>query len=143
MDDSVPTYVAYAVAVDQADGQNYLMHYDWTDPNSFPDLYPIKGWSEDPSAGTYVGNSIFDAVIYAVNPGTNDDDFPVYGFMVGQAKTVWTYNDCLAPDFGRTVETYDKLVDSPGSGDFLGIVNRIELNVDSCMHEFVNNLAAI
>ena len=52
--------------------------------------------------------------------------------MVGGISSVWTYDDCLAPDFGITVESYQKLVASPNSGAKLGIVDKIELDVLSC-----------
>ena len=96
--------VAYAMAVDQADSSNYLIQYEWADPNSAPDLYLLKGFSEDPTAGTYTGNAHRASVIYAVN--TDAYDMPAKGYIAGSARSIWAWNDCLAPDFGITVESY-------------------------------------
>lgn len=120
----------YAMAVDQVDNQNYLIYFSWNDPNLAPDFWSIKGWSENPEAAAYAGNAHLAALIYGVNSDTND--FPVYGYMVGGVSSVWTYDDCLAPDFGISVESYLQLVTSPGSGAKLGIIDRIELDVTSC-----------
>ena len=126
--------VAYAMAVDTADNMNYLIEYEWSDPNDAPDLYPLKGFSEDPTAGTYAGNPHLASIIYAVN--TDTYDMPVKGYIVGSTRSIWAWNDCLAPDFGVTSESYQQLFTSPGA--LVGIVSKIDLDVTSCNHEHVN-----
>lgn len=59
--------------------------------------------------------------------------------MVGKAKTIWTYKPCLAPDFGITAESYEKLFTSTGAN--LGIITRLHLDVDSCNNENFNEIS--
>ena len=86
-------------------------------------------------AATYQGNQHLDSIIYAENSDTYD--FPVKGYMVGKARTIWTYNDCLAPDFGIVTESYQLLFTAPGTEN-LGIITRIELDAESCNNENFN-----
>lgn len=124
------------MAVDLADSKNYLIQYWWSDPNKAPDLYPLKGFSEDPTAASYVGNAHIASILFAEN--TDSYDFPAKGFIAGGAKSIWAWNDCLAPDFGVTTESYQQLFTSPASNAKLGIVSRVDLDVYSCNHEHVN-----
>ena len=129
----------YGVAVDLADSKNYLVRYDWNDPNWAPELYPLKGLSEDPNAGSYSGLPHLDSIIYDTN--SDAKDFKVKAWIVGGTKSVWAYDDCLAPDFGITVESYKQLVASPGPGvQKLGYLSKLELDKLSCNHEHYNEI---
>ena len=60
------TQMCYSVAVDQADGLNYILQYDYANFNKEPHLFPLKTYSEDPNAATYAGNPHQDSLIYYV-----------------------------------------------------------------------------
>ena len=113
------------------------MRYDWDDPNKAPELYPLKGLSENPNAAVYAGLPHLDSVIYATN--SDAKDFKVKAWIVGGSKSVWAYDDCLAPDFGITVESYKQLVATPGTSK-LGYLSKLELDVLSCNHEHYNEI---
>jgi hypothetical protein len=66
-------------------------------------------------------------------------DFPVKAYLVGKAKTIWTYKPCLAPEFGITSTSYEKLFTSTGAN--LGIITRLHLDVDSCNNEHFNQIS--
>ena len=65
------------------------------------------------------------------------------GYMVGSARSIWTYNDCLAPDFGVTAASYEQLFTSPASNALLGIISKIDLDVYSCNHENVDPILTL
>lgn len=137
------TTEAFFAAVNTIDSQSYIIHYYFDDPNIAPSLYPLKGFSEDPSVATgYVGNPHTDSIIYAAQKDSNGDvvttDFPVKGYLVGSASTIWTYNKCQAPDFGRIDPTYDQLFNAPGAGLAMGIISKIERDVYSCNSNLVS-----
>ena len=93
--------LAYAVGYDKTDSMTYVVEYDWNSANKAPILWPIKGLSEDPNAASFVGNPHLNSIIYAENSGA-PDDFPVKGYIVGGTRSLWSYSDCVAPDFGWT-----------------------------------------
>jgi len=126
--------LAYAVAYDTADSQNYLMRYNWNDPNKSPSLFPLKGLSADPNAAAYVGQAQLASVIYAENSDPND--FPVKGWIAGSTNTIWAYDDCVAPDFGITAPSYTSMFSF--TGNKLAIVSKIDLDPESCNNENVN-----
>ena len=70
-----------------------------------PTIYALKGFSEDPNATSYVGNGHKSAIIYAEN--SQSGNFPVKGYMVGATKSIWAYNSCVSPDFGKDGSTYE------------------------------------
>ena len=135
------TELAYAMAVDSVDNTNYLMQYNWNDANKAPQLYPLRGLSDDPTAAVYAGNPHLDSIIYATNSDAND--FPVKGYIVGTTNSVWTWNDCIAPDFNKPTAGYEQIVASPGSQAKLGFISRIELDVSSCNKEHVDEINTI
>ena len=90
--------LVYAMAFDQADMLTYLVQFDW---NSGPTLWPMHGYSEDPTAIPFMGNAHLDSIIYQVDSSASDN-FPVKGYLVGKTKSIWTFNACNAPDFGLT-----------------------------------------
>jgi hypothetical protein len=57
--------IAYAMAVNQNDNQNYLVKYDWNSNNNDMWVYPLKGLSEDPNVSPYAGNPHLDSIIFA------------------------------------------------------------------------------
>ena len=74
---------------------------------------PMRGYSEDPNAGTYVGNAHLDSIIFYANSASPpSDNFPVQGYIVGKTKSIWAYNRCTAADFGIS-PTYEQLFTSP------------------------------
>ena len=127
--------LVYATAVDQADSQNYLVKIDWNALTRT--LYPLKGLSEDPNATSYSGNAHYQAIIYAEL--SESGNFPVRGYIVGGAKTIWSYNGvCSSANFGVTGNTYNRLFISPESNKLIGMVSRIDLDNSSCKIEEVN-----
>lgn len=129
------------MAVDTSDSRNYLVQYEWADPNKAPDLFPLRGFSEDPTTVSYTGNPHIASIIFAEQSANYD--FPVKGYITGGAKSIWAYNDCLAPDFGVTTESYEKLFTSPNSNAKLGIISKVHLDVYSCNHEHLNPITSI
>ena len=59
----------------------------------------MKGLSESPNSAPFVGSYHINSLIYDVNDA-NPNDFPVKGYVVGAARSIWSYSDCVAPDFG-------------------------------------------
>lgn len=121
---------AYAMAFDLTNSMNYLLQYEWDDPNKAPRLWPMPGFGEDPNSQSF--KSFWGSVIYAENPNTGDD-FPVKGFLVGSTRSIWGYNGCNAPDFGISF-SYDNLFSSSA---LYGFVSKIELDDKSCKNEIV------
>ena len=117
------------------------MRYEWSDPNKAPDLFPLKGLSEDPNAAVYAGLKHLDSIIYATN--SDAKDFPVKAWIVGGTTSVWAYDDCLAPDFGITVESYKRIVNSPGTNEILGYLSKLELDKLSCNHEHMKEIVIL
>ena len=72
-----------------------------------------------------------DSLLFSLNTGTLD--FPVRGYLVGSANKIWSWDNCLAPDFGITTESYQNVITTPGAGK-LGYISRLDLEVDSCQH---------
>ena len=123
--------------MDQTDSQNYLVKIDWTALTRT--LYPLKGLSEDPNAASYSGRAHYHAVIYAEL--SQSGNFPVRGYIVGGAKSIWSYNGvCSSVDFSVTGNTYNQLFTSPESNMLIGYVSRIDLDTSSCKIEEVNEI---
>ena len=84
---------AYAMAIDGADQQHYLVSYDWTDSSNSPTLFPMKIFSDSPVPSGGTGYTGTDSIIYAVNP--DSDNFPVKGYVVGKTMSIWAFNSCI------------------------------------------------
>ena len=88
---------AYAVGYDRNNYMTYVILFDY---NGSSALWPIKGLSsENPNSSPFAGRLYphLNSLIYAVN--TNGDDFPVKGYIVGSTKSIWSYSDCVDPNF--------------------------------------------
>ncbi len=94
----------------------------------------MKVYSEDPTAGAYLGKPPADVIFYEQILDTDEllNDYPLRGFSAGSTNKIWAYDDCLGPDFGLTLEKYIPMISSPGSGSRLGFLSRLDLEVDSC-----------
>ena len=64
--------ILWGVAFNSKDNINYLVRYWWNDPNNAPELYPLKGLSNDPNFVPYVGQRHSDSIIYAKNSDSKD-----------------------------------------------------------------------
>ena len=116
------------------------MFYDWNDDTRFL-RYPLKVYSENPMAGTYLGNPPVDVILYDLITDVDElkNDLPVRGFLGGSTQKIWAWDDCLMPDFGIITESYRQMISSPNAGSKLGFLSRLDLNVDSCQHDTVTN----
>ena len=66
------TDILWGVAFNSNDKINYLVRYSWNDPNHAPELYPLKGLSNDPNVVPYVGQRHSDSIIYEKNSDSKD-----------------------------------------------------------------------
>ena len=103
----------------------------------------MRGYSEDPNAGTFAGNEHLDSIIYyGYISSLPSDNFPVQGYVVGKTKSIWAYNRCSAPDFGIS-PTYESLFTSPQSNKNVGFISKIELDQSSCKGEEVSAITSV
>ena len=123
------------MAIDAADSMHYLVKYDWLDTTDALIMYPLKVYSEDPSAATVTGYSFSDSVIYATYPAS--ENFPVKGFIAGHTKSVWAFNDCVVPELNISQGSYEKLVET---NKYVGFVAKIEQEETSCNKEQISFL---
>lgn len=131
--------LAYAVGYDQTDMTTYVLKYDWN--TNTPILWPMKGLSENPNSTPYTGGGHINSIIYATN--SNSDDYPVKGYIVGGAKTLWSYSDCVAPQFGFNQPQYENVFTSPNSNAKVGFITRIEVETTSCNRELITSITSI
>ena len=101
----------------------------------------MKGISENPNDSSVGGTHHYASIIYAEN--SDPDDFPVKGFIVGGLKTIWSYSDCVAPDYGYTEPFYEQMFSSPNANERVGYVTRIEAEATSCNRKEVTAVTSI
>ena len=98
-------------------------------------LYEMRGLSEDPNqTDSYTSNPHLASIIYAQNSRSNDN-FPVRGYIVGGAASIWSYNACQTDEFDLT--GYDQLFTTPGENQRVGVLQKLELDKKSCNIEQV------
>ena len=97
----------------------------------------MRGLSENPNdAFFFLGNPHYNSIIYATNSDPND--FPVKGYIVGGAQSIWGFSDCVALDFDYTRSWYHRMFLSPNANESVGFISRIENEASSCNREEVN-----
>ena len=105
----------------------------------------MAGLSTDPNGtGQNQGElTVQNALIYAESLSSDPNVFPVKGYIVGGTNTIWSYSDCIAPDFGSTEPHYEKLFSSPGAGQKVGFISRIENEANSCDRKEVTAVTSV
>ena len=98
-------------------------------------LYEMRGLSEDPNQkDSYTGNPHLSSMIYAQN-NSGSDNFPVRGYIVGGAASIWSYNACQTDELDLT--GYDQLFTAPEENQRVGVLQKLELDKKSCNIEQV------